>query len=64
VLYFDGVVGNVYISENEGKSWDPVQGVPREEAAQLIEHPFDNRVVRVHVARGKPTSSHAARRLF
>jgi NADPH-dependent 2,4-dienoyl-CoA reductase/sulfur reductase-like enzyme len=50
VLYFDSVAGNVYISEDEGKVWDLVQGIPRGDAAQLIEHPFDNRVVSAYVA--------------
>jgi hypothetical protein len=50
VLYFDHVAGDVYISENEGKDWGLVQGIPRRDAAQLIEHPFDNRVVSASVA--------------
>jgi hypothetical protein len=45
VLYFDYVAGDVYISENEGRDWGLVQGIPRQDATQLIEHPFDNRVV-------------------
>lgn len=44
LLYFDGTKGDVYLSADEGKSWKLVDGVPRHSAAQLIEHPFDNRV--------------------
>ncbi|KAG8814363.1 vacuolar protein sorting/targeting protein PEP1, partial [Serendipita sp. 399] len=44
VLYFDARQGTVHISDDEGKSWKPVDGVPEREASQLIEHPFDNRV--------------------
>ncbi|KIM31675.1 hypothetical protein M408DRAFT_236567 [Serendipita vermifera MAFF 305830] len=36
------MAGDVYISEDEGKNWDIVDGIPREEAVMLIEHPFDN----------------------
>ena len=46
ILYFDGMGGDVYRSGDEGKSWDLVDGVPRHSAAQLVEHPFDNRVAR------------------
>lgn len=45
VLYHDAVAGNVYISENEGKSWDLVRDVPKAAADQLVEHPFNNRYV-------------------
>ena len=45
MLYHDAVAGNVYISENEGKSWDVVKDVPKASAEQLVEHPFDNRYV-------------------
>lgn len=45
MLYHDAVAGNVYISENEGKSWDPVKDVPKAAADQLVEHPFNNRYV-------------------
>ncbi|KAG8759479.1 vacuolar protein sorting/targeting protein PEP1 [Serendipita sp. 396] len=44
VLYFDPREGTVHISEDEGKSWRRVEGVPEHEADQLVEHPFDNRM--------------------
>jgi hypothetical protein len=45
VLYHDAVEGNVYLSEDEGRTWRLVDGIPREEAYLLMEHPFDNRIV-------------------
>jgi hypothetical protein len=45
VLYHDTAEGNVYLSEDEGRSWQLVDGIPREEAYLLMEHPFDNRIV-------------------
>lgn len=49
VLYHDAVEGNVYLSEDEGKTWNLVNGIPREEASLLMEHPFDNRIVRLAI---------------
>jgi hypothetical protein len=45
VLYHDSVEGNVYVSEDEGKSWNQAAGVPPNHALMLIEHPFENRMV-------------------
>ena len=35
----------MFVSSDEGKAWQVVEGVPEGEAAQLIEHPTDNQVV-------------------
>ena len=35
----------MYVSENEGESWDLVKDVPKTAAEQLVEHPFNNRYV-------------------
>lgn len=45
ILYHDAVAKNVWRSDNEGKGWKRIQGVPDGEAAQVIEHPFNSRVV-------------------
>lgn len=45
VLYHDPAARNVHISEDEGKSWKLVSGIPEREAAVFVEHPFDNRMV-------------------
>lgn len=34
----------MYFSEDDAKSWTPVDGVPRQDAYRLIEHPFDPQV--------------------
>ena len=47
ILYHDPVERNVYISENEGKSWKKIPAVEGR-AVLLVEHPFDNRMVRHH----------------
>ena len=38
--------GNVYVSQDEGKSWALADGIPERIAMMVIEHPFDNRYVR------------------
>ncbi|EIW75279.1 Oligoxyloglucan reducing end-specific cellobiohydrolase [Coniophora puteana RWD-64-598 SS2] len=43
VLYHDLADRNIYISQDEGKSWDRAADIPQGEAAMLIEHPFDNK---------------------
>jgi hypothetical protein len=48
ILYHDSVAKNVWRSDDEGKGWKRIQGVPDGEAAQVIEHPFNSRVVRRH----------------
>lgn len=47
ILYHDAVAKNVWRSDDEGKGWKRIQGVPDGEAAQVIEHPFNSRVVSV-----------------
>ncbi|KIM23057.1 hypothetical protein M408DRAFT_266851 [Serendipita vermifera MAFF 305830] len=46
VLYLASRTGDVYISEDEAKTWSPVDGAPNGDADRLtfMEHPFDNRV--------------------
>ncbi|KAG9121762.1 vacuolar protein sorting/targeting protein PEP1, partial [Ceratobasidium sp. 392] len=44
ILYHDSVEGNVWISEDEGRSWAKVEGVPSGDAMILVEHPFENRM--------------------
>lgn len=46
VLYFESNANNVWRSENEGKEWHKVDGVPDSSCASLIEHPFDEQKVR------------------
>ena len=44
-IYHDVVEGNVYVSPDEGKSWALARDVPEGQAAMVIEHPFDSKVV-------------------
>ncbi|KAG8725549.1 vacuolar protein sorting/targeting protein PEP1 [Ceratobasidium sp. 395] len=44
ILYHDSVEGNVWISEDEGRGWAKVEGVPSGQAMILVEHPFENRM--------------------
>ncbi|KAG9119422.1 vacuolar protein sorting/targeting protein PEP1, partial [Ceratobasidium sp. 392] len=44
ILYHDSVEGNVWMSEDEGRSWAKVEGVPSGDAMILVEHPFENRM--------------------
>lgn len=46
VLYHDSAKGDVYRSEDEGKSWKPVDGPPKGKAYLLVEHPYDLNMVR------------------
>jgi photosystem II stability/assembly factor-like uncharacterized protein len=43
VVYHDAFNGDVYVSQDEGKSWDLATDVPAGEANMVFEHPFDNR---------------------
>ena len=36
---------NVWISQDEGKSWAMAEGVPQGKAVMVIEHPFDSTMV-------------------
>lgn len=40
------MAGTVYVSQDEGKSWNKAEGIPSGKASMVIEHPFDNRFVR------------------
>lgn len=44
-IFHDSMEGNVYVSLDEGKTWNLADGVPTGEAAMFIEHPVDNRYV-------------------
>jgi len=35
----------VYVSLDEGKSWNRANGIPEGEIGMVIEHPIDNRYV-------------------
>ncbi|KAH9832479.1 Oligoxyloglucan reducing end-specific cellobiohydrolase [Rhodofomes roseus] len=41
-VYHDLIDGNVYVSQDEGKSWSRADGIPEGDASMVIEHPFDN----------------------
>ncbi|KAG2093136.1 uncharacterized protein F5147DRAFT_755284 [Suillus discolor] len=43
-IYHDAISRNIYISQDEGKTWDRADGIPPGDAAMFIEHPFNNRV--------------------
>ncbi|EPQ56214.1 Oligoxyloglucan reducing end-specific cellobiohydrolase [Gloeophyllum trabeum ATCC 11539] len=43
VIYHDVVEGNVYVSQDEGKTWNRAADIPAGDASMVIEHPFDNR---------------------
>ncbi|KAH7908483.1 hypothetical protein BJ138DRAFT_352183 [Hygrophoropsis aurantiaca] len=43
VVYYDIQAGNVIISQDEGKSWETAAGIPKGQAAAVIEHPTDSR---------------------
>ncbi|KDQ61974.1 hypothetical protein JAAARDRAFT_76825 [Jaapia argillacea MUCL 33604] len=43
MIYHDVVEGNVYVSTNEGKSWERAPDIPESTISMVIEHPFDNR---------------------
>jgi hypothetical protein len=46
MLYHDAIAGQLHVSADEGKTWRPAEGIPKGDATQLVEHPFDNMVVR------------------
>lgn len=39
--------GNVYVSQDEGKSWKRAEDIPAGKVTTVIEHPFDTRYVRM-----------------
>ncbi|THH18916.1 hypothetical protein EW146_g2149 [Bondarzewia mesenterica] len=44
VAYHDVVEGNLYVSNNEGKTWERASDIPEGETSMFIEHPFNNRM--------------------
>jgi photosystem II stability/assembly factor-like uncharacterized protein len=40
----------VYVSSNEGKSWNRAEDIPKGNALMVIEHPFDNRYVSAFIS--------------
>ncbi|ELU44262.1 signal sequence binding protein [Rhizoctonia solani AG-1 IA] len=55
VLYHDSAQANVYLSEDEGKNWSKVKGVPDGHALVLVQHPFNNRMVSAFILGDKVT---------
>jgi hypothetical protein len=44
-IYFDFVLGDIYVSEDEGFSWNRAADIPKGEVQMVYEHPFNNRYV-------------------
>ena len=64
-MYHDMLQGNVFITQDEGKSWDRAVGIPPGDAAMAIEHPFDSRYVRiVHILLWSTALIHFTRHLY
>ncbi|KAG5717203.1 hypothetical protein E4T56_gene15336 [Termitomyces sp. T112] len=42
-IYHDSIEGNVYVSQDEGKTWNLADGIPKGKISMVIEHPFNNR---------------------
>ncbi|KAG6330590.1 hypothetical protein ID866_8498 [Astraeus odoratus] len=42
-VYHDLIAGEVFITQDEGNTWDRASDIPRGEAMMVIEHPFDTR---------------------
>lgn len=45
LIYHDVVEQNIYVSNDEGRSWTRADDIPEHKAAMVIEHPFDNNYV-------------------
>ena len=45
MVYHDGFAGDVYVSQDEGRTWARAEDIPQGEAAMVIDHPFDNQYV-------------------
>ncbi|KAG8221150.1 hypothetical protein J3R82DRAFT_2696 [Butyriboletus roseoflavus] len=43
VVYHDIVTGDLYVSQDEGKSWSRAEDIPGGIVSMVIPHPFDNR---------------------
>lgn len=63
VLYHDVVEGNIWVSKDEGRTWNLADGIPEGKAGMLIEHPFDNRFVSVGFHSQKLKADCVTRRL-
>jgi photosystem II stability/assembly factor-like uncharacterized protein len=46
-VYLDAMEGNVYVSQDEGKTWKRAEDIPSGKITTVIEHPFDTRYVRI-----------------
>ena len=44
-IYHDSQHRNLYVSIDEGRSWNQADGIPNGAASMIIAHPFDNRYV-------------------
>ena len=44
-VYHDSQHRNLYVSTDEGKSWNLADGIPKGAASMVIAHPHDNRYV-------------------
>ncbi|EIM80281.1 Oligoxyloglucan reducing end-specific cellobiohydrolase [Stereum hirsutum FP-91666 SS1] len=44
VAYHDIIEGNLWISDNEGKSWERTADIPEGAVTMFFEHPFNNRM--------------------
>ncbi|KAF5379599.1 hypothetical protein D9757_009216 [Collybiopsis confluens] len=44
-FYHDAVEGRVYVSQDEGKSWNAVEKIPKGDAAMVIQHPVDKNYI-------------------
>ncbi|KAJ2911663.1 hypothetical protein MD484_g8748, partial [Candolleomyces efflorescens] len=42
-VFHDAMEGNVYVSQDEGKSWKRAEDIPKGQVTTVIEHPFDTR---------------------
>ncbi|KAJ7695034.1 vacuolar protein sorting/targeting protein 10 [Mycena rosella] len=52
-IYHDSIKGNIYVSPDEGKTWNRAEGIPEGDAAMVIEHPFDNSYAFVLTSKNK-----------
>ncbi|KAG2012263.1 signal sequence binding protein [Coprinopsis cinerea AmutBmut pab1-1] len=44
VIYHDRISGNLFVSQDEGKSWKKAEGIPERSVSVVIEHPYDTRL--------------------
>ncbi|KAJ8497098.1 hypothetical protein ONZ45_g12200 [Pleurotus djamor] len=42
-IYHDVMDGVVYVSPDEGKTWNAAEGIPKGDAAMVVQHPTNNR---------------------